>query len=444
MLRPRPVSAPRPPAAVAEFPPKLACLFRPARYKVAYGGRGATKSWSFARALLLLGGKGAPLRIICCREIQKSIRESVYLLLVDQIKALGLGSFYQALATEIRGKNGTTFTFHGLRHNIDNIKSLEGADIVWVEEAQTVSDDSWTKLIPTVRKSGSEIWVSFNPELESDPTYQRFVLHPPPNAVVVKLTYRDNPWFSLELDAERKHLQEQDPDAYLHVWEGATIRHLEGAVYGTELRAAEAEGRITRVPYEPSKGVSVYTDLGWGDMTSLWFAQRVGMERRVLHSYQNRHKLWQHYLQYIQSRGYVIECVYLPHDAESGSIAGLSVAVQTRNSGMTCQVIPRTDNAVLLGINAVRNLFPSCYFDAEGCADGLQALRHYRYEVDAHGNYGKMPAHDDASHYADALRYLATAEVSKRNQPKPQAILQALRGEAKLFRPDLSNSWMGR
>ena len=151
-----------------DFPEKLQFLFTPYRYKVAFGGRGSGKSYNFAQALILLAAQ-KPLRILCTREVQKSIKQSVHLLLSDQIKRLGLGSFFTILETEIRGSNGSLFMFAGLaQHTVESIKSIEGCDIVWVEEAQTVSKKSWDILIPTIRKNDSEIWVSFNPDLDTD------------------------------------------------------------------------------------------------------------------------------------------------------------------------------------------------------------------------------------------------------------------------------------
>src|SRR6185437_15618646 len=157
----------------ANFPEKLSYLFKPKRYKVAYGGRGGAKSWGFARALLILGAQ-KPLRILCTRETQKSIGDSVHKLLDDQIKLLGLEKFYEVQKSAIIGANGTEFIFAGIRQNVHNLKSYEACDICWVEEAQTVSKSSWDVLVPTIRKEGSEIWVSFNPDLETDETYQRF------------------------------------------------------------------------------------------------------------------------------------------------------------------------------------------------------------------------------------------------------------------------------
>mgnify|MGYP000095936013 FL=1 len=158
--------------AKAEFPLKLECLFKPSRYKVLYGGRGGAKSWGVARALLIKAAQN-PLRVLCAREFQTSIKDSVHKLLCDQIEALGLGTFYEITQTSIRGKNGSEFSFVGLKNNVANVKSYEGVDICWVEEAQTTSRMSWNVLIPTIRKEKSEIWITFNPELETDETYQR-------------------------------------------------------------------------------------------------------------------------------------------------------------------------------------------------------------------------------------------------------------------------------
>jgi hypothetical protein len=242
--------------ARAEFPEKLAALFEPARYKVLYGGRGGAKSWGIARALLIKGAQ-APLRVLCAREIQRTIRDSVHKLLKDQIEALGLGGYYEVQADRIAGRAGTSaegtlFTFAGLKHNIDNIKSTEGVDVCWVEEAATVSKASWDKLSPTIRKAGSEIWISFNPELEDDETYQRFIVSPPSDCIVIPISWRDNPWFPDVLKREAADLLERDPDSYAHVYGGATRQTVEGAIYARELQAAATDSppRLTRVPYD--------------------------------------------------------------------------------------------------------------------------------------------------------------------------------------------------
>jgi len=196
-----------------------------------HGGRGSAKSWSVARALLLKGAEQS-LRILCTREIQRSIADSVLRLLEDQITALGLQHVYDVQRSYIRSKvNDTLFLFEGLRSNITKIKSLEGVDICWVEEAEAISEASWNVLIPTIRKPGSEIWITFNPDLEEDPTYQRFVVNPPPSAKVVQVNFDDNPWFKQsELASEEAYLRKVDPDGHAWVWLGQPRKHNDAQV----------------------------------------------------------------------------------------------------------------------------------------------------------------------------------------------------------------------
>jgi phage terminase large subunit len=407
---------------VAEFPDALQFLFEPARYKVPWGGRGGAKSWGVGRALLLQGAM-SQLRIPCCREFQKSISDSVHELLKGQIAALKLDNFYTVRETYIEGKNGTLFTYHGLRHNIANIKSLEGADRCWVEEAQSVSKRSWEVLIPTIRKDGSEIWVTFNPELATDETYKRFVLSPPPNAIVRKINYTDNPWFPAVLEQERKTLQANDPDAYLNVWEGNPRETLDGAVYANEIRQATQDGRITRVPYDATKPVHTFWDLGWRDATSIWFAQAVGFEYRIIDFLQDNQKKLSHFLGLLQARGYVYGTDWLPHDGDAETLpaAGRSMRQQMTELGRKVRIVPRMKTDAH-GINAAREIFPNCWFDEAKCADGLQALRHYRYEVDEiTGQFSRRPMHDGNSHAAKAFEQLALS-LKEPAKPKPKIV----------------------
>jgi|WetSurMetagenome_2_1015567.scaffolds.fasta_scaffold10214_3 phage terminase large subunit len=230
-------------AIEAQFPEKLEFLFRPARYKVAWGGRGGAKSWNFARALLIHALQKR-LRILCARELQNSIADSVHQVLADQIDLLGLGALYSIQQTTITSHNGSTFIFSGLKSNPDSLKSKEGIDILWVEEAQTVSSASWEKVIPTIRKEGSEIWVSFNPDLETDPTYQRFVVHPPPDSVVVKIGWEDNPWLPEVLRKEKDYIYSIDAEAAEHVWGGGLRKNCIAAVL---------RGRYVVESFEPGK-----------------------------------------------------------------------------------------------------------------------------------------------------------------------------------------------
>jgi phage terminase large subunit len=393
--------------AKAEFPVKLEGLFKKSRYKVLYGGRGGAKSWGIARALLIKGAKD-PIRILCAREFQTSIKDSVHKLLCDQIESLGLLSFYEITQTSIRGRNGTEFSFVGLKNNVSNIKSYEGVDICWVEEAQTTSRLSWNILIPTIRKEGSEIWISFNPELETDETYQRFVANPPADSITMKVNWYDNPWFPDTLRLEKDSLKARDEEAYNQVWEGLCRQTVDGAIFAKEMQQAEKEGRICRVPYDATKPVHAIFDLGWSDSTAIWFLQFIGMETRLIRYIEDSQKTISYYLATMQTYGYVYDKIWLPHDAENKTLAaaGRSIDDIVRAAGYKTEIMPRVP--IVDSINAARTIFPNCYFDREHTADGLACLRHYRYEVDPEtGQFSRNPLHDHYSHGADAFRYIA-------------------------------------
>jgi phage terminase large subunit len=414
----------------ALFPGALNPLFKPARYKILYGGRGGGKSWGIATYLLLEAAR-RPLRVLCCREFQTSIRESVHRLLTDMIQTYGLGDRFQVLEKSIKSNHGSEFIFEGLRHNVGRIRSLEGIDKVWVEEASNVSHSSWEVLIPTIRKDDSEIIVSFNPELETDETYQRFVAHPPADATLMKINYPDNPWFPPVLQREMEDLRDRDPDAYQHVYLGECRITLDGAIYARELREATEEGRICSVPYDPTKPVSLYVDLGWADLTAIWFAQHIAGEVRLIDYLEDSQRPWNDYLRELQGRPYVYGTLWLPHDAQAKSLGtGRSIEEIARAAGWRVRITPQL--AVADGINAVRTLFPTMYFDRQRCADGLQALRYYRYDIDAAGQFSRAPKHDAASHGADALRYTAVAMQEARrasypSAPRPPAVIDRSR-----------------
>ena len=413
-----------------QFPAKLAFLFEPQRYKVCYGGRGGAKSWGIARALLILGAKSS-LRILCAREFQTSIKDSVHKLLCDQIDSMGLTGFYEITDKSICGKNGTEFFFVGLRNNVTNVKSIEGVDICWVEEAQTVSKLSWNVLIPTIRKEKSEIWVSFNPELETDETYQRFVLNSPENCKVVKINWSDNPWFPETLRLEKDALRDRDIEAYNTVWEGLCRQTVDGAIFAREMQMAELEQRITRVGYDATKPVHAVFDLGWSDATAIWFVQFIGMETRLIRYVEDSQKTISDYLAKMQTYGYVYDTLWLPHDAENRTLAaaGRSIDQIIRAAGYKTKIIPRTP--IVDSINAARTLFRNCWFDRENCYDGLQCLRHYRYDVDPETKqFSKQPLHDNYSHGADAFRMLGLVV----NEPKRRVTKQSYA---------MPQSWMG-
>lgn len=398
---------------IAKFPDKLQFLFKPSRYKVAYGGRGSGKSWGFARALLLQAAN-RPLRVLCAREIQKSIKQSVHTLLSDQIQALGLGAFYEVLEAEIRGKNGSQFSFAGLATNtVESIKSYEGVDIVWCEEAQSISKRSWDILIPTIRKLESEIWISFNPDLDTDDTYQRYVINTPPDAVIVKMNYYDNPWFPDVLEEERLHCKATNPD-YDNIWEGNCKAAKDGAIYANEIREAQENGRVTNVPYDPMMKVHVVMDLGWNDSMSIILVQRGLSDCRVIGYIEDSHRTLDSYSSQLKALNYNWGEMYLPHDGQTKDFKyGTSAEEIMRKQGWNVRIIPRAD--IESGIKLARMNFHRVYFD-KSVIRLLECLKNYRRAINSATNEPGAPLHDEFSHGADAFRYLATALDGMKNE----------------------------
>lgn len=428
------------------FPSAFQFLFSPKRYKVSWGGRAGAKSWAYARALLILGMK-SPLRVLCARELQNSIGESVHKLLSDQIRAMGFEygtnnlTGYKIEQTKITNSIGTDFFFEGIRHNVDKIKSYEGIDICWVEEAQKVTKNSWDILIPTIRKPGSEIWVSFNPILETDATYERFVKHPPPDeqAIVRKVTYRDNPWLSDELLAEIALSKATSMDDYLHIWEGNCQMVLDGAVYSDEIRQLVLDRRICSVPYDTTCGVDTFWDLGYADKTAIWFGQAIGFEYHIIDYYENSQKKLDHYLEVLQWKKYIYNTHWLPHDAkakEKSTGRSIEELMRTKVSA-TVRIVPSL--SISDGINAARTLFSNCWFDEQKTEVGITALRHYCWDVNEGQLRGRVPLHNWASHGADAFRYLAIALKEPRKKGNPRLTVKI----PKIFKePMFGQSWM--
>lgn len=390
----------------AEIPDKLAFLFQPKRYKVAYGGRGSAKSWSFARALLVLGAN-KPMRILCAREVQKSIKDSVHKLLQDQIEMLGLSSFYYITDTAIKGRNGTEFAFSGLSsHTVTSIKSFEGIDIAWVEEAQTVSKKSWNILTPTIRAPGSEIWVTFNPDLDTDETYQRFVVRPPSDCIVEHVNYYDNPWFTAVLEQERLDCQRQNPADYENIWEGKCKTAVEGAIYGAEVVALEMSGRICPAPYDSRLKVHTVWDFGWNDSMAIILAQRRGSEVRIIEYIEDSHRKLSDYVADLKDKRYNWGYDWIPHDGFSKDFKTGKSAEEIMTS-LGREVKPVPQESIETGIKAARETFHQCYFDRDNTVRLRECLKRYRRQINRTTNEAGGPLHDEYSHGADVFRYMA-------------------------------------
>lgn len=426
-------------------------LFEPKRYKVLHGGRAAGRSWGIARVLLMLA-RTRRIRVLCVREFQKSIEESVYAVLEDQADKLGIWDEFTFHHNKIIHKaTGSEFFFEGIKNNPQKIKSYEGIDYCWVEEAAKVSMGSWNILTPTIRKElpenwrelglerpewQSEIWMSFNPELADDYTYKHFIknkrlrpcirfLHDDgrivegikesDSMVTVKMTYRDNPWLPLVTAQEISEMKEDDEDLYNNIYGGEPVQHLEGVVYAKQLRALEPEGRLCEVPWEPEVPVDTFWDLGRADHTCIWFGQYVGMQFRVIDFLDGRSEDITYYLKELQEKPYLYGTMFLPHDAKHKTLVFKhSIEAQVRAKFKNTKVMPALGTAD--SINNARLFFRKCWFDEANTADGLAALRRYKFKIKdgagtPHPTYSNEPEHGDdgSSDAADAFEIMAQA-----------------------------------
>lgn len=404
---------------VIEYEPKIPIafegIFSPFRYKVFHGGRGGAKSETVAR-YLLKEGMDQPMTILCAREYQSSIKDSVHQLLSNVIREhkiehnpkTGEG-FYQILQTEIRGINGTKFLFAGLHHNIANIKSIPNIRKCWVEEAETVSDNSWSVLIPTIRADDSEIIITFNPDLTSAPTYSRFIEDKPKNSLVVKVGWQDNPYFPSVLKEEKDDLKEKNYEDYLNIWEGEPRKSVKGAIFANQIFKATEEGRINDdVEYNNSVPVHTYWDLGKANKTAVWFAQYVGMQWRILRCIVGFGKDLEDYIEEIQSLPYGYGTHYLPHDARQDRLGmQRSVEDQVRLALGNVEIVERVTHKIN-AIEAAKEIMGICHFHKTDCADGLFSMERYAYKVQEDGRVSQEPDHQ----YSDAPDAFMTFAMS--------------------------------
>lgn len=485
-----------------EFPRKLSFLLKePARLKVLYGGRGGGKSINSVRAAIIFA-KSRKLEIVCFRELQKSIQESLHGVITNEIEALGLTHEFEIMNAEIIHKmTGARFTFEALRYNISKIKSRARIDIALLEEADNISKTSLDILMPTVRSreyapndfggpfgKGPEIWILFNPKLDSDEVYKRFVINRDtfaPDfdksvstedaqfylqiqkqiddkklkfaqlaaedkrrfeelrlkryAIVCKVNHSDNKWFPADLRREMEILKVNSPDDWLHVWEGNTKQVLDGAIYAEEIKKVLLEGRRTRVKYDPSKPVHTYWDLGFNDHTAIWFVQQMGVEYNLINYYQNRLVGIPHYIEHLQSLKYNYGMHNLPHDGDNNYVnAERSTLKQLRLVYPGKVRLTDRVSKKIVGIRAARSIFGLLNFDEENTADGWQCLCRYAYDVDEDGKFSQNPAHNEWSHGADAFQTMALSIKPEQVTKKTRTVAS---GKILNLSPN-QNSWM--
>ena len=389
------LSVPTPAAFGFLYDPPLGEL----RYRGAYGGRGSAKSWQFARALLI-HGVSRPLRILCAREYQASIRDSVHRVLADQIELLGLQGLYTIQESAILGSNGTEFLFKGLRRDIAQIKSTEGIDVAWVEEAEAVSDHSWRVLVPTIRKPGSEIWVSFNPALESDATYQRFVVTPPERSAIRFVSYKDNPYFPAVLREEANALLRADPEAHAHVWGGKPWARSDAQVLAGKWRVAE---------FTPGEGwQGPYYGADWGfahdptTLVRLWtHDSRLYLEHEAGGVQLDTDATVRAFDEIPDSRRYAIR---------SDSARPETIA-EMRKRGFRTEAAPKWSGSVQDGIQHLRS-----YSDIvihPRCKRAIEEARLWRYKTDPRTEEVLPHLVSGNDHIWDAVRYALAPLIKK-------------------------------
>lgn len=415
---------------------KLQFLMEMCPYKVAYGGRNGLKSWAFARALLTLG-LVQDLRILCVREVQESIAKSVHQLLKDQIIALGYSDLYDVTDEAIRCRiRDTQFGFTGLSNmTSDSIKSFEGTDVCWAEEAHKITKRSWQILLPTIfRVPNAEVWISFNPDMDDDDTWERFVVHPPEGAKVVEMNWRDAAecgWFPPEQEKLRQYDMIHSKADYDNIWEGKPRSVVAGAIYTSEITDMVREKRFRPMPRDPRLPVHCVWDLGWNDLMTIVMVQKPTPSSLVIVNYMEDRRIT--YAEMIQARRelrYVWGDDWLPHDAVQGHpTSGTNAKAQLKSLGCKVKMIPKTgpENR----IRAARMMFPRIYIDDTKfdtptdrpdrvlgggfLVDRLKRYKRHVPKVKELAGEDTGPVHDINSHGADGFGALAEIADQIRN-----------------------------
>lgn len=411
-----------------QLPRKLKFLLDMHPYKVAHGGRNSLKSHSFAGALVTLG-VSQDLRILCAREIQKSLAQSVHQLLQDKIEALDLGNYYDVTDEAIRSRvTNTMFRFSGLSdHTAESIKSYEGFDIAWLEESQAVSRRSRQVLFPTIfRTPNAEIWESFNPGMDSDDVWERYVVNPPAGAMVVQMNYRDAlkyGWFPDEQEALRQYDLVHSKGEYDNIWEGVPRTVVIGAIYSSEINEMLVEQRYRLMPYDPRLPVHRIWDLGWNDLMVVTMVQKPTPSTIVVVNYfEDKFIKYSEVITALDKLNYRWGDDWLPHDGDQHNPqTGSSPKKLLKGLGCKIKDIPKSDPEAR--IRAARMMFPRVYMDNTkrdvptdrphrllGAGHLMNRLKHYKRHVpktkDLQGEEGSA-LHDINSHGADTWGGLA-------------------------------------
>lgn len=448
-----------------DLPEKLVPVFTtPGKdYRGAYGGRGGAKTIAFANMAIfdVMRLNDKPWKFLCGRELQKSLKDSVFSVIEGQIKELGVEDHFEIGREFIRHKNGNEFLFYGLRTNIAEVKGLHGVRRTWLEEAQKVSQSSLTYLIPTVMRDfpDCELWASWNPLDEEDPIHKLMVTDADDRTICTKINWYDNPWFPESLNKVRLRDKKNNPQRYDWIWEGNFNIDLDGSVYGKWIAQMEKDGRLKTGIYDSSLAVHTSWDLGYSDDTPIWFWQQAGNEVRLIDFYESNREGLKHYAEQIYGceiivdqygdngkvlrwhKGDPIEGAehraqyrygdhFVPHDARNKLLAaaGRSAVDQLYEFGIKTIAINATSQQTQ--IDMARSSLEKTWIDPEKCKSGLRSLRKYQFMFNENkGSYSTHPDHDlgGYSHACDAYELIGQvwrSRVLSEEKEKPRFLEQ--------------------
>ena len=406
-----------------ELPPKLVPIFQgEARYRASFGGRGGAKSRAFAMMTAVWGYKfgmsGRSGQILCLRQYMNSLSESSFAEIKSAIQAVPfLNDYYDCGDHYIRSKDGRiNYSFAGLTRNIDSIKSKARIILAFIDEAETVSEEAYMKLLPSIREENSECWVIWNPQSKESATHKRFRLNTPESCKITAINWQDNPWMPKVLTEQRLEDLEQRPDTYGHVWNGDFLEFPEGAFWLREINKAQADGRISKLPVVESHPVHCFFDIGSSDGTAIWVVQIIGNEHRCIHFYEAWNESFAHCVKWLKSLDLIIDTCWLPHDADHKRQGIESKNLSPKDMmrrllpAVTFRIVPRVQD-LLWGIQATSDMWGYIHIDPTTCNAGLEHLKAYRRKwSNSEGRWTHIPDKSEGhSEAADALRQMAQA-----------------------------------
>ena len=408
------------------LPEKLRHLFTGrADVRCSYGGRGSGKTRSFAKMAAVQGyihgNAGTSGIILCARQFMNSLEDSS----LEEVKRAiedepWLNAYYEIGDKYIKSKDGRiNFTFAGLDRNIASIKSKGRLLLCWIDEAEPVTDEAFLTLIPTLREESgdwnAELWITWNPKRKNAAVESRFRNSTDPLVKVVECNWRDNPKFPAKLERDRLRDLEERPDQYEHIWEGGYVSTFVGAYYAKSITQAKAEGRIGRVGPDPLMTYRAFCDIGGtgarADAFTIWVAQFIGKECRVLKYYESVGQPASAHMQWLREHGYTDKntTIWLPHDGDTqDKVFDASYRKAFEGVGYAVEVVPNQGKgAAMARVRAGQRVFPSLWFDKDGTEAGLEAIGWYHEKRDEVRGIGLGPEHDWSSHGSDSFGLMA-------------------------------------